>query len=467
MRDANFEKELKNRLGDHSSPIDLEAEWAALEAIRPPKRKRRFGFWIFWGGSSILILGLILWFTTLPNPALVVNDPAPTDQQLYDLIPDNKAEERSVSSNNHTPVAEEDFDAPLAKSTKVEPSELDDNSRALVKNQDLVKGDLTERIENTRVSDSVAKENTGVSSTPILALTNQVQEQSNTEQKGIVEIPGIDQYKAMTLLSLKLEPLQIKEPNMNWEFSEVPITKVLKTNDRWSLGIYSGYGKAFRQLSASEAELRPFIDRRNDAETTLDTWYTALNLRKRFGKHWFAEFGVGYAQTAIRFQDVNISTASVELDDQLISLTYRNDGTVEEAFGEVLAETTTTTSGVYYQYNRDLFFQLSGGRNIPFNQKTGINISMGLSFSLFSKKGGTVFSIDSPNIYADLVDSNYRKSGLINAMALTELYYRPNRNWEIALGLAGSAPLNNAYADQEIIEKRQFIALQAGLRKSF
>ena len=450
MSGANYKNRLRKKLEDHSTPMNLELEWAALEARRPNKKKRPL-VW-FWFGSAAMMITFLIWYNidqaNLPSSHTTKNDAAYIDQQSSSASHLTKKDKTSIETvGKQNSVDKTNTTLDIAKGSKDiilnSQGELGINK---IRTIDLIKKETTIDVlekgtnsisPNENQTNSKKQKNTF---SPITQLPN----------KGIIFLPT--SYPILTL-----------------SFSNAVREKIVPPKKSiWGLGIKTAYGKSFRQLNAPDPTSELLIDKRNKFETALDSWNVTLNLSRMINQNWFAEFGIGYSQTTDRFQYTYVTTDPQLLPDQVTSIIYKQDGTTEIILGEVISEETTTTKSTYYHYNKNTFAQILFGRRISFNNHLGSSFSTGLNYSLFTLKSGTIFNDASSNTYDDLSQSNYRKTGLTNLLIQAEVYYLMRKNWEASIGFHASGSLNNSFnRNNDFFEKRKVGSLKVGLMKWF
>ena len=449
MRDANFEKGLRKKLENHSSPMNLESEWAALETRRSTKKKKPLG-WI-WFGMAVVLFGVFIGLNNMDIAATKTIDSANVDS----LFMENQSIISSSLEGAETISQSKDK---FQSFEKAENHSATATSSKLTAQKSLAKSiDLKSKPKVLPAADNEINAH---------SIKNTLHLSSINEYEVIAQLP--ENHKTYTISTIATKPFTLllrPVPVLAYQI-ENPDKFRKKKGLKWAIGLKTGYGKTFRQLKAVNADTHTLIDRRNNAETALDSWNTSLDLRRMVDQNWFAEVSLGYSQSTDRFQDVNVSTANEQLFDQVISIIYKKDGTEEITLGDVMAETTTTTKGTYYHFNQNAFLQLAIGHKFSFNQHFGSELSAGVNYSLFSRKKGKVFSANAPNSYHNLSDSNYRKYGLINVVIQAEIYYRMTNHWEVSIGMQGTGALNSSFINSSgISEKRKVANLQVGLRK--
>ncbi|MFK7770667.1 MAG: hypothetical protein AB8F94_00955 [Saprospiraceae bacterium] len=454
MSDANYKNRLRKRLEDHSTPMNLESEWAALEALRPVKKKRPF-IW-FWFGSTAVILLFLLWFNTdqvSSNFSTVTKNDAVKIEQQSTLssssINDFKNITHKETVDNQTqPINKTNTLSNNTKGGKIIIHDL----QTKVNNEKIVPTVIIKKEANIEISKKTNQSN--------IATENHAK--LKELRNNITQVPFLPK-KEITLFS-------ISSPTLMLSLSVATRKKniIKKKRPLWALGFKTAYGKTFRQLEELNPTSKSLVDRRNDFETALDSWNVTLNLSRMINQNWFAEIGIGYSHATDRFQDTYVTTNFQSLSDQVISIIYQQNGTTNLISGEVIVEETTTTKGTYYHYSTNTFAQIIFGRKFSFNDQFGSSFSTGLNYSLSSQKSGTIFKDDSANIYTDLSQSDYRKAGVTNLLFQAEVYYLMNKNWEASLGIQASGSLNNSFQNNsDFFEKRKIGSLQVGLKKWF
>ncbi len=450
MSGANYKNRLRKKLEDHSTPMNLESEWAALEARRPNKKRRPF-IW-FWFGSAAVMITFLIWYNTdqvsLPSSYISKNEAVSIDQQTSVSSPLSKEFNTNIKTvDREQSVEKTNISSYLAKETKV----IAQNIQGELGDDKIGTIDLIKKEANIDVVKKVTNSIT----------SNQNQTNSKNSKNTfspVIQLPN----KGITFLATSSPILTLSLPNTDRKKTTPPKRPI------WGVGINAAYGKSFRQLDALNPTSKLLIDRRNKFETALDSWNVTLNLSRMINQNWFAEFGLGYSQTADRFQYTDVTTDPLPVPDQLISIIYKMDGTADIISGEVIGEETITTKSTYYHYNKNAFAQIIFGRRIPFNNHLGSSFSTGLNYSLFTHKSGTIFNDASANTYDDLSQSNYRKTGLTSLLIQAEVYYMMKRNWEASLGFYASGSLHNSFnRNNDFFEKRKVGSLQVGLKKWF
>lgn len=450
MSDANYKNRLRKRLDHHSTPMNLESEWAALEARRPTKKKRPF-IW-FWFGSVAVILLFSVWYNTqdviLPFSTTTKNDSATIEKQSSSsLTPtkDNKTNTQTVTIKEEQFANNTNTFSSNSNNNKFQYQNIQsdlDNNKIKTKSQ---KEDET----NIEISKNVA---------PIIT-SKELQKISKDLKNNFIRTTSLPN-KGIFLLPLSSPILDLsKADRKNINIKKDPV---------WAIGFKAAYGRTFRQLDALNPTKKSLINRRNEFETTLDNWNFTINLSRMINQNWLAEFGIGFSKSTDRFQN-NFSTTNFQpLSDQVISIIYNRDGTTDLILGDVIAEETMTTRATYYHYSKSAFAQIIVGRKVLFNDRWGCSFSSGLNYSLFSHKSGTIFKDDSANTYKDLSHSNYRKSGLINLLVQAEVYYLITKNWEVSFGFQANSSLNNSFQNNsDFLEKRKVGGLQFGFKNWF
>ncbi len=468
MEGANFENKLKENLSDYSSPIDLDLEWADLETRRNKKRKKRPFFWIWWATGIILLSGSIMVLMTYSKDLKksATHDPIVEDQPQKEIFSNNK-------NQNSTKSIQDELSTPTALSSSQKISEETNNvfqkDKSLgnsknvtsknikkTKNQELLELDFSttkRKVESSPDSSNIKLKVDDLS----IASTNRPSLKSSIDQKDtpVLLLPTrlhlVQNYKSLPILKFELNPKKSIEENQK----------------NWALGISTSYGKSFRNLTPLEDNFVSLVDRRNQAEEALDVWQTALVFRKNINDKWFLDLGLGYAQSADRFEDLKMEFSNPIEENQLLSITHLIDGSTIEETGDVIADRVTISDNTFYQYQGNVFIKLAAGRNLIINPKNGFSFSSGFKFNTYTFKQGEVF-IENDDAYGNLKDYDLRKIGIINTSSNLE-YYRITKNKiRISIGLEGEFQLINTFSNKsDLKEKRNILGLSASIIKPF
>ncbi len=501
MKDAEFENKLRERLGEDSTPLDLEMEWADFEARRGKKSRRPFPF--LWWGSAFLLLGAIGWgiasfvgqeesdLTTVYTDTI---EKEHTNSTVSTPTEKAAAERTIVNAENQNgllPIKERNVVAETLNNNKntfneiVQETEIAQKT-ILKKGQVISKNKAAFQVNSGQeetvsprqkkgVADIIA--NIGEESKFELIDKESTTKESEADNIGIVEnsleINSLIVQQDLDALLLPTRMINIPalasvDPLSS--FGITPAVVPVEKHSKWRLGIQGNLGQSFRNLEATntDSENSTFVQLRNDSEKPLEVWSTSISLARRINKNWFAELIFGYSRTTDRFTNTTVTTEDELLDSEVTGIINKASGEKEFLYGQVLATNTTTTKGTYFQTDQQGFVQLSAGRYLPIYKQFGLALSTGLQYGFYVKKDGPVSDSRNLMLLDDLKNSNFKNNGLWNASVQVSAYYRLNQTWECTVGLRGSSSLNNAFDSRtDISEKRKSIVGVLGVSRWF
>lgn len=453
MNDSNFKNNLQSRLNEHSTPLDLEQEWNALEERRRPKKKRRLlWLWLFTFGA--LALSVISWQLLLKNeptaniapqshipqaesteprtsnPALEIQRAETATQSSADLAfpkEENEATKRksvttptTTASTLKTPTASPDF--------SVEPPPINETINT-----------PKQTLPFTRTNAASVLNN---------AQTDAAQEQASESMNST--------FAPVALVAVPLNVLPVPEMLGDLDLQEVPYAPVVPRsadNRKWTLGIAANYQTNSRTATGSNRV-------RNQIEDPLDSWQANVFARRQFKKGWIIQAGLEYRSYTDRFDFEFISTDSSQITDQVVRLNYLQNGRVIEERGSVMANWTTYESGSFYQRYQLFSVSILAGKRVEIGDQGGLQILAGPSVPFLFKQQGRV--IGDNQEAAPLSSLDFKTGGPI-ALQGALVYLHPiGSNLELFGGLSGSAQLANVYQNN-LQEKRRHFGGQLGL----
>lgn len=492
-----LENNLRNRFDGQEAPMDMEAEWAALQNRRQPKKSRRFLLWWFGGLGSFAILSMLLW--TFNN-----------NSDLYALQDNNvqyNEQKTTHSTASITPIEKpvtlptkkiESTNATLLASTHQDdaPSEKEEINSVLEKISAL----NNEKIgtKNSKINDK----NRDVENIKILNNTTSfpsIKEQIiQTKTKKSIESVGVtEQDDSLLLASQKLTknldlPILLEKRTVNY-LENSTITNLIKydfkmpTLKPWEelpkvddlpqyntnkynkgLGVHIGYGWNNRTLEAENSSSQDIIQRRNDAELTLDVIDISLSYRQLLNQKIYVEGHLGVQQSMDRLDDYYANTEPMLIENQPIVIRNLPDGTTETEMGTIEATVFNSVQATFYQTYRQAY----GNIWIGFYDQTEadwiVSIATGLDVAIWNSANGNTFQdAERMGEYTRLEDSSYKKSGVLSALMRLEGSRLINQTNELGLGIQGKINITDNYNSINIAERRQWITGNIFYRKWF
>ncbi|MFK8163322.1 MAG: hypothetical protein AB8H12_12745, partial [Lewinella sp.] len=107
MSNRPFEEQLRERLGQHPTPLDLDALWDKVEPRLPQKRERILPIWIWSISGLALLASLLFWYygqrTDLAPTAVGAT---PKVVALAEASASETSETTSITLNPDSPVQE-------------------------------------------------------------------------------------------------------------------------------------------------------------------------------------------------------------------------------------------------------------------------------------------------------------------------------------------------------------------------
>jgi hypothetical protein len=401
---------LNERFANMDHPFDAEAAWQQLESNRK-KKKRGFAWW--WLGGITLGVILVLGVGQLgiaPTSSTGGESPAGT-------IPTKRSVPQATTPKKGS------LSSPIASI------------------QDMpITGLPSAAMEATEISATLSSTISRTNSEPLNLLPN-------TPNDGLVPPPLVAPKEDLLLIpslnpktfSLEgslpdLQNASVSADGQALNFQEEPKkTKRPPSSLTWS----GGYGITQAILSAESTPLA--------SVQGVDHWQAGISYRRSMSDHFWLEGGIAYRQftTKVSAQDTIFRAETQE--DQLIQVIQYPDGTTEEIYGPLDVTVREITQRLHWQVHPSIEFQLLMGYQRDIGKHWQWSIGTGLSWGYMLPRRGIGQNPEAPGDWQDLSTLPYRNTTPVRVLGNTELGYRLNDFWGLALGVQGGMDLSNQW----------------------
>ncbi|MEL6141431.1 MAG: hypothetical protein AAFU67_07415 [Bacteroidota bacterium] len=354
MHDPQLEDQLKDRLRQYGSPIDLDAEWQSLQPhLKQPRRRR----WLIWWFSlvSVSLIAMTLFFLTRPTVPKEQSSTTPTVAAPPSALVPAK-QERSQTISKEEPSDRSD--------------ELQPNSSSAIFSGSNFSDSQTGQNGVHPVSTKVGKTsiNAAMVSTPQPQMAIGSSQETAIKHARFAEIQPAPLASAVPLLSTKLIPL----PN-RVRILSVQTTTPLEMNPQVtkraaSLFAQGGLGFTQQRFQARTTEGEAFANQRKQTESPLETYSFSLGLQLPISpkQHLVAAvaFHEWYDRLDLQFsreQDYLLENVLLQIRESQPS------GVQEEIYGD------TTVVGLQHQRIRH------------YNRYRSYSLQLGIGQELFNK----------------------------------------------------------------------------------
>ena len=312
MKLTDFEKYYQKQVSNHSSDLDTESLWDALEPqLEKPEKKRRFIFWIVGVGMLTFFSFALYQFLDLEifEKKIIVLE----EQNAPEV---NESRNTPISAKNDNQIAEEE---PLVTDLEIEkPKTI--NQQEVLKTEIFSKENVVAPFGNTIIQNST--QNTFVA----------------TDSK-IIESASIDLRMPDSSFSIliidKIAHLETEEKPI-----DLPKIEVLKPKSKWHylVGTNIGYAQSSRKISAKTDDAEPFLQKRKNTETVLELLSTGIDLELKNQNNWSILLGISGNQLTERFDfEDEFSVNGIVTDTT--EITYRENGDILASQGSVVQTT--------------------------------------------------------------------------------------------------------------------------------
>lgn len=432
MKNDWLDKQLKDGLSDYSSQADFEGLWGKVEQKRK-KKDRRWLFLLLFFGLGLAAAGGSWYWRKAPQSAV-------TSEQSFALAP-------TIAADAQTPNTSAETETQAAAHTKSTTATL---PQAPVKSVD-----QTSHVEPSSpfISTKKKKEN------PVLKPQAPIEQNEMTESNGtrLTDTP-VKQKQTTVQPSVTQQAIgltqQVQSKIITAEATEreelhFGLVEPIKptTGHRLWLSLDLHYGLQDQNRTAIDPENTDYLARTNAAASSIDARGIQLGVKKYFSRRFFLQTGLGYTLLTNRFQDRYANSFSEVLDDQLLKVIYRSNGTSEEVLGPQAV--TINRQRIKTVYNRSHFIQIPVlvGADFHLNQRLGLTLAAGLNYTHLLKQRGGGFDLSLlQGEYRDLSEEDYDSRNLWQAQAQGQLFYRLRPSLRLTAGLQAQLSLNKLEA---------------------
>ncbi len=360
MSDHKLEKEFREKLDGHISPIDSDALWADLQekrGVKKPTRRKR----VIWTLLGLLLLGGIYctisnlntrhhtkkntnvpWSTSSISESNIKTSSTKStnDSKSQHSIPNeiegskviHSESSEVVPSKDKTQVVEPDtksildISTPTTQNYNVSSSNINHSDEHINQhwspNSNMI---LQEHIKQDGSVFKINGTNTGLKKTESNIMEDEqtkaddvdkTKQYNVTINKNIIAENTSWLTNKIPLLGLSLVNNDIEQPHLKRIPSDLGISK-------FEIGASFNYEYAFRNLKSTASEFSSvgpaYADLRSDSEKFIESYRASLFLRHNFKHNFRASVGIEYTQLTERF-DSNIFLGSELRIDSTISV---------------------------------------------------------------------------------------------------------------------------------------------------
>ena len=306
----------KTTLKKHTSEVDVDAIWAAIEPevdVINAERKRRKGFFFFLFGLCILILSV--GFIGLFAPNLALNNtritktlntlPTPTDKEGTHIDTYSIADSPSADTANSKLATKSKIKSDKTTTNILLPSKISSSSKKI--------NDAIIQEKNRRYSTPNTTSEIRISPSAFIAQTNNVQSNSENSSSNLaIELgqssmpqveEAIEQERLLAVSTVKNSPILPVEILDEPSVPSVEIRKSKQKSFHLSLSIYSGIGFVNRTLSVKEKlEGDQILLLRDATEQSLELLNNGVKIGLQHKGGLNGSIGFQYARVTERFQ---------------------------------------------------------------------------------------------------------------------------------------------------------------------
>lgn len=453
MKFRDLEKHMQEQLSDHPSPVNTDALWANLQA----RRRRRRGFWLWFAGAALLLMGLgwSLW-AGLPEQETVPNIASQEESvEIYSEKPYISAERQEEVPSEQ----EERFMPAGRKSSKIRPS--------------LAAGDAEIVTQTTSVQTSRNRAD---------VLDNNSPFPSGKEKGALAEkepqTPSIGETSSQKTMgnnnpplpSFLLNPLPTRsfQLHSSRELPLIPPVPSLQETNRqkdftFGLNLEAALLSANRDLSARSPQYESLEEVRDLTEKSLESLQFSLLGRVTHRSGLYLRAGAAYTRIAERFDFNWTQTRTDSMVNGIQEIIIFPNGDTSLVEGMVQLEIQESYRKRHYNYHHLIDLPVILGYSFG-RGPLGLDVEGGVFFNLSMYSTGEIWGPgDAPIVIEETEPAPFRKSlGLsyygsfrlrYEASPALRLYLGPQFRYFPAEFSAEGYPLRQEY---------QLFGLQAG-----
>lgn len=458
MKDDWLNKNLREKLDDYDSPMDLENAWESLQAKRqPPKKKKRFFFfWLIFGLLAAGIGGSYLLSSSLSDH----NSKTETITEADHLLENEnqqfeKAKSSSILSKSKTTNELND------ESNKVVKTKTIQNASKNISYENQVHSNYKESksIPNANIPFSEIENNNIITSSKNLGFignssTNSIfpQQEEGEKTRAIDSKNALKEERPMADLFL---------PSLEMRLLDLPQTENLEKLDallsKSTCYVFTSSPMAKDYFTISAGYGIHSKGKVVTNENPLDVFSVNAFFEKRFrNRKIYLKTGFTFDQFVNSIEMITEASFTEQRDDQLITVNYFQNGDIENVFGTADVEILERTSSETFNRYQLLSIPMILGYDVISANKLSLQIEGGMARSIFGFYSGKTF---------DLIDSDLEKQGVWQGLYGLNFNYKTGSRIHIFTSLKGNYHFNKmGKSDQLDIEKFRFHQVQVGLR---
>ena len=407
MKLTDFEKYYKRQVSDHSSDLDTESLWDALEPqLEKPEKKRRFILWIV-GVGMLVFFGFVL--CQFLDLEVVEKEVIALEEEKNPEV--NESSNAPVSIENDIEIRNEE---PTVADLEIEkPKNI--NHQEELKTDVFSQENVVAPFGNTIIHNSIQ--------TIFVATDSKIVESTSTDFR------VLDTSFSLLIID-KIAHLETEEKHIN-----LPKIEVLKSNNKWHLltGANVGYAQPNRIMSAKTDDAEPFFQKRKNTETVLELLSTGIDLELKNHNNWSILFGISGNQLTERFDfEDEFSVNGIVTDTT--EITYRENGDILASQGSVVQTTNIFQLRKVYNTFRWLEAKAGVGYARQFRRiELGVNGGALIGFGL--KTNGVVLAENGG--YLDLKENGssiYKSNPGWGVFSNLNIKYHLSPKWRIYSG---------------------------------
>ena len=465
---SEFEKHAQNKIAGHSTEVDIDALWEAVEPhVKPKKKKRRF-LWIFFLGIG-LIAGSSIWYFTN-----IKNDLELSDKSNYPSQEINNMEEDLCETLETEPkiesTKEENLDGNEQKTASIE-NVLDRNQKFNRKHA--IINEPSNEFPDQKIGNTLRSD---LEERSILPKT--LQGQTELKQNEIAQ-DFIEENNWNTLDNLpNLDIVLIHEKKEDFIFNLNCGTA--KGDDlpskfkKWSVGLHGGVSLSLSNLDTIQSLQNDYLDTRRNSEKLLETIHFGLTLARHFKKNWYVKSGINYARIADKFSVSNTIPLPDTIPNAILSMTINTvtNDTIFQTGELILNHARIERRTAYNNYH---LFDIPVIIGYQFEKnKWSFGAEAGILINISTKRKGTIFNQEyeqgADNELYDLKTDNnnwFRNNVGLRGLARLNIGYHLNENWMLHCSPTLRWNTKLTGKTSPIRARHRSVGINLGLRKRF
>jgi hypothetical protein len=498
MSDHKLEKEFREKIDGHISPIDSDALWSDIQKKRgqeQPSRKKRI-IWALLG--LLLICGIYCTISNLDtdsnfslNPNSTTNTNSISDSKINSTTNKSANNSKSLESNNS-----EKKNTISSKNEKSSLTQANDKTELLDQTLKSTSGTSIQAKQSYSTSPINFNNSDAHLNTQSIPISYLIQKDDITQDGSSFKINGTNSELNKTELNIskddkakidKIEKTKHNKTGVNkkliadntsWLTKEIPFLEVdlmkndieqpslkripaiaNKRNSNFEIGASFNYEYAFRNLNSIANDSggigQAYADLRNDSEKFIESYRASLFLRHNFKHNFRASVGIEYAQLTERF-DSNIFLGSE----------FRVDSTTS------LAPIKIDSFRVRKIHNRNSSINIPIQIGKSFGKKrVSYFVDLGALVNISFEKSGQIFSNTEMNLeFLDLAESfEELQQDLIKIsyMIHAGISYQLNDKTKFEIGPQFHSSFKPEFRINGIETSRSYLGLRFNLIRNF